>query len=82
MSVTGCQHASISTTDIEERTCEELFQDLARDLRDADVLRVLDSSWLGGDEFRHEFEALLASFRASGGRVEFSRPEASSSYRV
>ncbi len=66
-------------TVIEERTPEELFQDLDRDLRDADVLRVLDSSWLVGGEFRDKFEALLASFRARGGRVEFSRPMASSS---
>lgn len=66
-------------TVIEARTSEELFQDLDRDLRDADVLRVLDSSWLVSEEFRHKFQALLASFRAHGGRVEFSRPMVSSS---
>ena len=64
-------------TEIEERTCEELFQDLDRELRGADVLRVLDRSWLVGEALRQELDALLASFRARGGRVEFSRPAAS-----
>ncbi|HJN43528.1 MAG: hypothetical protein QGI10_07120 [Vicinamibacterales bacterium] len=58
-------------TDIEERTCEELFQDLDRELRGADVLRVLDRNWLVGEELRQEVDALLAAFRARGGRVEF-----------
>ena len=66
-------------TVIDERTAEELFQDLDRDLRGADVLRVLDRSWLASGEFRHKFEGLLASFRARGGRVEFSRQTVSSS---
>ncbi len=63
-------------TDIEERTCEELFQDLDRELRGADVLRVLDRNWLVGEELKQEVDALLATFRARGGRVEFSRPMA------
>ncbi len=65
-------------TVIREPTSEELFRDLERELSDADVVRVLDSDWLVSEEFRHEVEALLASFRARGGRVEFSRPTASS----
>lgn len=61
-----------------EPTSEELFRDLERELSDADLVQVLDSEWLVSGEFQHEVEALLASFRARGGRVEYSRPTASS----
>ena len=58
----------------DERTTEQLFVGLDRDLRDVDSLRVLDRRWIAGasEELRLEFEALLASFRARGGHVEFS----------
>ena len=57
---------------LDERTTRQLFQNLDRVLRDVDVLRVLDSEWLSNEEFSLEFEALLTSFRARGGRVEFA----------
>ena len=60
------------------RTTQQLFQNLDRDLRDVEVLRVVDSQWLACEELRREFEALLASFRARGGRVEFSHAPDSS----
>jgi hypothetical protein len=52
------------------RTVRQLFDDLARDLREADVLRITDAEWLAEDEFRREVNALAATVRARGGRVE------------
>ncbi len=59
----------------EGRSTEELLEDLDRALRGVHVLRVVDTRWLdwGGDELKLRFEKLLASFRARGGRVDFSR---------
>ena len=52
---------------------DELFGDLESDLTDADILQVLDRDWLVSGEFRKRFDTLLASFRARGGQVQFSR---------
>ena len=61
-------------TAFEERTTEQLFANLERDLDDADLLRVTGHRWLseGDEELRREFDRLLSWFRARGGRVEFS----------
>ena len=60
-------------TAFEERTTEQLFEHLARDLDGVDLLRVTGHRWLseGDEELRREFNRLLSSFRARGGRVEF-----------
>ena len=55
----------------DQRTTRQLFDNLERDLEGVDVLRVVDARWLASDDLRREFEALLASFRSRGGRVEF-----------
>ena len=61
-----------------ERTPQQLLEELDRELREVDVLRVVDSQWLDGD-LRRDFEHLLAVFRARGGRVEIGpRPTKSS----
>ena len=54
-----------------ERTTQELLDCVDRDLREADVLRVVDTEWLAVDAFRHDVEALFATFRRRGGRVEY-----------
>ena len=55
------------------RTTRQLFDDLAADLDQADILRVTHAEWLDAAvDFRHEVEQLAASIRARGGRVEFS----------
>ena len=59
-------------TELKTPTTSELFQTLERELAQADVLRVLDHSWLTGDEFGPEVEARVEAFRNRGGRVEFS----------
>ena len=59
---------------VDAPTPAELFRDVDHRLRDADVLRVLGRSWLVGDELTRRVDRLLDSFRARGGRVEFSGP--------
>ena len=56
-----------------QRTTEQLFESLGRDLDGVDLLRVVEHRWLseGDEELQREFHALLAAFRARGGRVEF-----------
>jgi hypothetical protein len=52
------------------RTTRQLFDDLARDLREADVLRVTHTEWLADEGFRREVNALAGAVRSRGGRVE------------
>jgi hypothetical protein len=47
----------------------ELFDGLSRDLEGADVVRLVDPSWLNQQDLRAELEPVLAMFRASGGIV-------------
>ena len=54
----------------ELRTARQLFDDLARDLRDADVLHLTHTEWLAEEEFSREVRALADAVRARGGRVE------------
>jgi hypothetical protein len=55
------------------RTTEQLFASLERDLDGADILRVTGHRWLseGDGGLLGEFDRLVSSFRARGGRVEF-----------
>ncbi|OFW28124.1 MAG: hypothetical protein A3H97_14510 [Acidobacteria bacterium RIFCSPLOWO2_02_FULL_65_29] len=54
------------------RSVERMFEVLEQDLRRADLLRVLDATWLTPDELRHRVEALVDRFRARGGSVEYA----------
>ncbi len=60
-------------TAFDERTTEQLFESLGRDLDGVDLLRVVGPRWLseGDEELQRGFDGLLSSFRARGGRVEF-----------
>ena len=60
-------------TAFDKPTTVQLFENLERDLDGVDLLRVVEHRWLseGDEELRTEFDRLLTSFRASGGRVEF-----------
>ena len=53
------------------RDARELFDALARELADADVLRILNREWLADPGLRQEVDRLIAAFAARGGRVEF-----------
>ena len=66
----SCQR--LCTCCIDERTTRRLFDNLNSVLRDVDILRVMDREGSSSGEFSLEFEALLTSFRARGGRVEFA----------
>ena len=79
--VTGCQHndSAESAERVQwggepparfaECTPQQLFEELDRELREVEVLRVVDSQWLAGD-LRRDVDNLVAVFRARGGRVE------------
>lgn len=53
-------------------SARQLFDDLAHDLREADLLRVTHTEWLAEEDFRREVTALVDAVRARGGRVEMS----------
>jgi hypothetical protein len=54
-----------------ERTTQQLFGEVERGLRNADVVRVIKTEWLAVDAFRRDVEELLSVFRGRGGRVEY-----------
>jgi hypothetical protein len=56
----------------DRRTPADVFERLGRELAEADAVKVFDRNWMAGGDLNERFEALLASFRARGGRVEFS----------
>ena len=49
-------------------TREQILEDLERELRGVDVVRVVDTQWLVGD-LKQEVERRIDTFRARGGRV-------------
>src|SRR2546423_12025166 len=51
-------------------TTSALFENLARDLRRVNAVRLVDPSWLSRDELRAELELVLDAFQRRGGRVE------------
>jgi hypothetical protein len=55
----------------EPRTLTQVFQELERDLRDVDVVRVRDTRWRLNEDVSMKLETLLAEFRRRGGRVEY-----------
>ena|SRR5713226_7061091 len=59
-------------TSFTPRTAEALLSQIEADLRDVDVLRVIDDEWLAATGLRERIEPVFAAFRARGGRVEFA----------
>jgi hypothetical protein len=55
---------------IERRSSDEILGALETDLRDAQVLRLLEAEWLKSIEGGARLEAAIAAFRARGGVVE------------
>ena len=51
------------------RSREQLFEALDRELREVEVLKVVNSQWLVG-ELRQDFDRLMEGFCARGGRVD------------
>jgi hypothetical protein len=50
-------------------TTARLFEALARDLQNADVVRLTDAEWLADDDLNAGVARILAAFVARGGRV-------------
>ena len=57
------------------RTVEALLHQIVADLHNVDVVRVIDDEWLAATGLRQRIEPVLTSFRARGGRVEFTKGE-------
>jgi hypothetical protein len=56
-------------------TTDELFAGLDRELRDAQVIRVIAAEWLASGDLRARLDAVLDAFRARGGRVDGDNPQ-------
>ena len=54
----------------DRRSVRQLFDDIAHDMRDVDLLRITQTECLAEDEFRREVTALADAVRRNGGRVE------------
>ena len=55
-----------------EQTTDRLFADLEQELRGADVVRVIDGSWLAAGDLKRRLDAVLDAVRARRARVELS----------
>ncbi len=60
-------------------TTQELFERLESELRSAEHIELVDTSWLASQDFRERLEPLLISVRARGGRVTLSSESAKDS---
>jgi len=60
---------------IHRRSAEDLVESLEHDLRDAQILRLLEPGWLEHMAGASRVQAAIASFRARGGVVESSESE-------
>jgi hypothetical protein len=55
---------------VEYPTVDELFQFVDTQLRDADVLRLVDTHWLASEDLKRRLGDVVATFRGRGGVVE------------
>jgi hypothetical protein len=56
---------------LDPRPSREVFDTLRKELEGANVLRLIEPSWLAHEALRRELEPMLAAFRARGGVVEW-----------
>ena len=56
---------------------QALFDDMAAEISDVDVLLVNGKEWLVEEFFMQRVEKLLAQFSAEGGRVIYAKPQKS-----
>ena len=50
-------------------TTEQLFENLAADLRKVTAVRLTETTWLAREELKTRLDTVLADFRAAGGVV-------------
>lgn len=55
---------------LERRTADEIFDALAADLEDVQVLRLLEPEWLDSMDDASRLRRIVAGFKARGGRIE------------
>jgi hypothetical protein len=48
---------------------DQLFENLATDLRKVTVVRLTETTWLAREELKTRLDSVLATFRAAGGVV-------------
>lgn len=60
-------------TDFERAASGDWLAQIEQELRDVDVLRLLDEEWLASTGISERIEPLLQAFRARGGRVEYGK---------
>jgi hypothetical protein len=58
-----------------DNTTAELFDRLAAELRDAPAVQLDDTSWYADRDFKRALDAVLAAYRAGGGRVAAATAE-------
>jgi hypothetical protein len=64
---------------IDQPTIDDLFHDLERDLREVDVLRLVDTRWLASEGLNQRVDDIVGAFRRRGGLVEVDQRSAPSS---
>jgi hypothetical protein len=55
---------------LQPRTTAQLFEGMARDLQEADVVRLVDPHWIKEGELSDELDRVLGDFKRRGGKVE------------
>jgi hypothetical protein len=60
-------------TDFEKSASDDWLRQIEMQLKDVDVLTLLDDEWLKATPINDQIEPVIAAFRARGGRVEFGK---------
>jgi hypothetical protein len=56
---------------------DDWLGEIEKELREVEVLTLLDEEWLAATHINEQIEPLLTAFRARGGRVEFEKSRSS-----
>jgi hypothetical protein len=59
--------------DFETSASDDWLRQIENQLKDVDVLTLLDDEWLKATPINDQIEPVIAAFRARGGRVEFGK---------
>ena len=66
----SCERLYMRYVDAEaDGTTARLFDALADDLRRASAIRLTETSWLAREDLKSRLDAVLAQFKARGGRI-------------
>src|SRR5215475_11172045 len=59
--------------DFQKSDADDWLRQVDAQLREVDILKLLDQEWLTPTGIDEQLEPVLAAFRARGGRIEFGR---------